>query len=63
MTLEGCFDAGWASDPDYQRSTLGFCVFLGSNLVFWQSKKQHIVSRSSIEVEYRSLAHLVVEIT
>ena len=32
-------------------------------MISWQSKKQHTVSRSSIEAEYRSLASLAVEIT
>lgn len=48
----------------YNRSsTFGFCVYLGSNLISWQSKRQHVVSRPSIEVEYKSLAHLRTELT
>lgn len=63
LRLEGFCDADWASDPDDRRSTSGFCVYLGPNPVSWQSKKQHTISRSSTEAEYRSLAQLTAELT
>jgi hypothetical protein len=31
-------------------------VFLGSNLMLWCARKQHTVSRSSIEAKYKALA-------
>ena len=37
-------------------------MFFGSVLVSWAFKKQHIVSRSSREVEYRAVAHTTVKL-
>ena len=61
LFITGYSDSDWADSFD-MRFTSGFCVYLGNNLVSWLAKKQQSVSRSSTEVEFRSLAALVAEI-
>ncbi|CAM8973005.1 unnamed protein product [Rhodiola kirilowii] len=62
LSLEAYCYVDWASCPVTRRSVSGFCVCLGSAIVSWKTKKQHTISRSSAESEYRSMAHVTCEL-
>jgi hypothetical protein len=58
----GYSDADWAGSFD-RKLTTGFCTFMDENLVTWKSKNQNVVTRSSTEAEYRTMASTVSELT
>jgi hypothetical protein len=62
IKLRAYSDSDWAKCPKTRKFVTGFCVFLGSSLISWKSKKQATLSKSSAEAEYRSLASTTCEV-
>jgi histone deacetylase 1/2 len=61
MLVSAFFDADWAGCVDDRRSTGGFAMFFGPNLVSWSARKQPTISHSSTEAEYKALANATAE--
>ncbi|PNX93517.1 retrovirus-related Pol polyprotein from transposon TNT 1-94 [Trifolium pratense] len=62
LQLYAWCDSDWAGCPLSRRSLTGWIVFLGNSPISWKTKKQNVVSRSSAEAEYRSMATTTCEL-
>jgi hypothetical protein len=55
--LRGYADSDWVSDKATGRSTRGFVLFLGTNVVNWKSKRHRSVATSTTSAETDALYH------
>lgn len=52
VDLEAYMDAYWNGYVDDRRSTAGYCIHIGGNLVIWMSKRHFVCATSNAEAEY-----------
>ncbi|XP_057986074.1 uncharacterized mitochondrial protein AtMg00810-like [Hevea brasiliensis] len=62
IQLSAFCDTDWASSTFSRKSLTGYCVFFWGAFIYWKTKKQATVSKSSAEAEYRAMAATVCEL-
>nr|KYP40332.1 hypothetical protein KK1_038345 [Cajanus cajan] len=63
LSLRTFYDSDWGGCPISRKSTTSYCVFLGSSLIFWRTKRQKTISLSSAEAEYRVIIGACCELS
>lgn len=63
MSLHRYCNADWGVVHKDRKSISGYCVFLENSLISWSSKRQHVVSQSSTESEYKVVTVVALELS
>lgn len=62
ITLSAFSDSDWGGCREVGRSTTGYAIYLGPNIISWRSARQKSVSRSFTEAEYKALSNASAEL-
>uniref|UniRef100_A0A803P8J1 Integrase catalytic domain-containing protein n=1 Tax=Cannabis sativa TaxID=3483 RepID=A0A803P8J1_CANSA len=67
FSIEASCDADWAANPDDRRSTTGYCIYLGGNLVAWNiptvwCDNQSIVLLAANPVLHARTKHIEIDL-
>lgn len=62
LLLEAYINANYVGSIINKRSTIGYCIFFGDNLITWRRKKQNVISRSSVKSEFQVMAQGVCKL-
>lgn len=60
--LDCLVDSDWAGDIIDRKSTSGYIIRLYGNVIYWKTRKQKSVTKSSTEAEYVALSEALTEI-
>lgn len=55
-------NTGYVGHRGDRKFTTSYLIFVSGNLVIWWSEKQDVLSRSSVEAEYRNVAHTICKL-
>jgi hypothetical protein len=61
LDLIGYMDSDWEGDIYDHKYTSSYSFHLGYGPICLQSKKQHAISLSLTDVEYKGVVHVVIE--
>ena len=59
LELVGFTDFDWVRNSINRKYTLGYVFMLSHGPICWSRKKQHIISLSSVEIEYKGAVNIV----
>ena len=61
LELAGFTDFDWDGDSIDRNSTSGYVFMIAHGPIFWSRKKQHTISLSSVEAEYRGAVNAATQ--